>query len=459
MDLELTFPKRMTIVTVGLTLTIILGLGAQLGNLLGYITVLKEQHIPTTELSGMIVHVDDMLTDSTYLSLLTGQEKWLERYRKYEPAIEYSTGRFVSILQSTVPGEQLQTLQKARKSLFELEARALELGKRNKLVEAFALLDGSSYRDHKHQYTRTIFAITERLQKMRTDTLQRQHFMARITFIAFLLSLAVLITTGIILFRLLKRAELQRSKMLTQLARASKLASLGTLSSGIAHELRGPLTVVKGVAQHIEMDPKATSNLKDQARQIVEEAGRIESVTNHLRSFAREGGPGEWKPLNLSGPINRSLALLTEQLKHRGIEVRLSLDESLPAIWGQSGQLESVFQNLITNSRDAFESNPENELKVIEIGTSRTEAGGVRVTFKDTGCGMSPTVKDQIFDPFFSTKGGRGMGLGLSVVHGIIEEHRGKIEVETELGKHTIFILEFPAYSPDAKAGGFPRAA
>jgi signal transduction histidine kinase len=448
----------MVVATVVLTVAILTGLGIQQWNLLRFITDLKEQHIPMTELSGTIIHADDMLTDSTYLTLLTGLNKWSDRYKKFQPSLEYSAGRLVSLAESATPETELRKLHQLRIELSQIEQNALELAQNGSLGKAFELMNGPKYQEKKRLYTQTLYEITGGFAKTRSDTLEKQQLIARFTLIAFLVSFAALIATGIILMRLFQQAERQRKKIQTQLSMASKLASLGTLSSGIAHELRTPLTVVKGMAQQIELNGKAPQAVREQAQQIIQESARMELITNHLRSFAREGGSGEWKGLSLNEPITHSLALLDQQLKHRGIEVKLSLDPQLPSILGQMGQLESVFQNLITNSRDAFQEQGGDKPKVIEISTLPTSDGGARVIFSDRAGGMAPEVKERIFDPFFTTKGTRGIGLGLSIVHGIVEQHKGVIQVETELGSHTTITLEFPPYAMTIGADN-PRAA
>lgn len=451
MELDAKFPKRLTVATVALTLMIIIGLGVQQWNLLHYITVLKDRHIPATELSGMIVHVDDVLTDSVYLSLLTGQPRWTERYDKFRPAVDFSTTRLLSLIDGLADSGDLERMRLGRKALFELEQEAFDLAQRNKLEQAFLLLSSEKYRNQKQDYTKTVYDITGELGRERTEALKTQYSLARATLIAFFISLVVLITTGTILVRLLRQSEEQRKKMHAQLAQSSKLTSLGTLSSGIAHELRSPLTVVKGMAQEIESDPKASVSIRKHAHEIVAQSLRIQEIADHLRSFAREGGDNEWKAVDLNEPIKRSLALLNQQLKNRGIEVRLSLAEGLPPVSGQLSQLESIFHSLLTNSRDAFDDVPADREKLIEIQTSAQGKGGARVTVRDNASGMTEEVRDKIFDPFFTTKGGKGTGLGLAIVHGIVEQHKGSIEVDSKRGQYTTFTISFPPYGEAEK--------
>lgn len=438
------FPKKLTLLTVILTLGVIVGLGVQHWYSLKYTEELKDQHIPSTELSGMILHVDDILTDSTYLAVLTGFPRWTERYDKFRPFIEKSTVRYISLVEDVVGPSDIQRLTSSRQELFNIEGQVFELVKGKKREQAYSLLESQQYSDKKREYQRSISEITAIFATKRTETLRKQHLQARVTVIAFMVSLVVLMLTWLALLNVFRASERQRKRMYLQLAQAAKLASLGTLSSGVAHELRNPLTVVKGLAQHLEETPNSSpSVIKEYARQIVDESKRIENITNQLRSFAREGGSSQWTNLNINDVVNSSLSLLTQQLKNRGIHLTLNLSNDLPPIWGDPARLESIFHNLITNSRDAFETLEGDRDQSILIET-RKDLQGIVIRYEDNAGGIPDNIKQKIFDPFFTTKGGRGTGLGLSIVHGIIEQHKGNIRVETQLGQYTRFMITLP---------------
>jgi histidine kinase len=138
--------------------------------------------------------------------------------------------------------------------------------------------------------------------------------------------------------------------------------------------------------------------------------------------------------------------LLGQQLKLRGIEVKLNLDKNLPKILAEKNRLEQIFLNLITNARDALDAKSPEAIKEITITTCREEDGVVGVV-SDTGTGMSEAIRKKVFDPFFTTKeAGKGTGLGLSITYNLVKDFRGDIEVESALDVGTTFKIHFPAY-------------
>ncbi len=244
-----------------------------------------------------------------------------------------------------------------------------------------------------------------------------------------------------------KRAEKERDLLQNQLFQAGKLASIGTLSAGIAHELNNPLTAVLGFAHILELDADKMETVKIEAGKIKNAALRMKKIINHLREFARESREEDLTELDIKEPIENSMILLAQQLKNRNIKVQVQFDEDIPQVWGSSHKLESVFQNFISNSRDAFDDVKDKREKRIEIIVVKTD-GGVKIIHRDNACGMSSEVKEQIYTPFYTTKKvGKGTGLGLSISYGIIERHNGAISCESKVGEGTTFEI----FLPDSK--------
>jgi signal transduction histidine kinase len=193
------------------------------------------------------------------------------------------------------------------------------------------------------------------------------------------------------------------------------------------------------------------------SRQIVAQVDRAAGIINHLREFGRKSDLDELETVNVNKPIRDVFTLLGQQLKLKQIEVKLDLQEDLPAIRGVSNRLEQVFINLVMNSRDAMEEKRGSAYQVDETSVLRirsfAEEGRVVVSIADTGIGMPEHVKERIFEPFFTTKEvGKGTGLGLSISYGIVKDYGGTIEMESEVGRGTTFTLTFPAL-----AGGVER--
>lgn len=231
-----------------------------------------------------------------------------------------------------------------------------------------------------------------------------------------------------------------------QLIQSGKMSAMGQLAAGISHELNQPLTGIKGFAQAALLDLDGNNLLREDLEKIIEQADRMDKIIRNIRFFARKS---EFilKDLDINQPIEGALMLLSEQLKVHNIQVDKSLANSLPRIYADPNQLQQVFLNLIANARDAIDSLKRPESGKITIKSLLSEdKKHIEVILEDNGGGISKKDLGHIFDPFFTTKSpDGGMGLGLSIVYRIIENHKGVIEVESEKGKGSKFKIRLPA--------------
>ena len=245
----------------------------------------------------------------------------------------------------------------------------------------------------------------------------------------------------------------ERVKSDEQLIQASKMATLGEMSAGVAHELNQPLSVIKTSASFLtkKIDRKEQVSpdiLRELADEMDSQVDRASLIINHLRQFGRKTDIRKVN-VQLNDCIRGTFTVLGRQLEVHGIEVELELDEELPPIKGDRNRLEQVFLNLIMNARDAMDEKAElaghDVEKILRISSKR-EKDEVVVIISDTGSGMSEEVKEKIFEPFYTTKPvGKGTGLGLSISFGIVRDYDGSIEVESVEGKGTTFSIRFPA--------------
>ena len=237
-----------------------------------------------------------------------------------------------------------------------------------------------------------------------------------------------------------------------QLAQASKMNTLGQMSAGIAHELNQPLNVIKMGSEYLQMVMEKTyQNLEPElvevARKISAQVDRASEIIKLMREFGRK--PDFKKEyVNINTVINSVLVIIGQQLKLHDIEIILDLDESIPPILAQTNRLEQVFFNLLANASDAIrqkrETTGETLPERIHIATFG-EHDHVVVTVSDSGIGIPEEIKEKIFEPFFTTKEvGKGMGLGLSILYGIVKEYDGEIEIKSVSGEGTSFTLTFP---------------
>jgi len=236
-----------------------------------------------------------------------------------------------------------------------------------------------------------------------------------------------------------------------QLVQAGKLATLGELTTGVAHELNNPLNNIGlylgNVIDQVELGQVDQERIVRDLQGAQEQVRKASEIISHLRTFGRDATVSV-EPVDVNEVIERSLSFMYEQLRLHQIEVRLDL-RAVPAIVsGNSIQIEQVFINLLTNARDALE---ESKRKCVEVNSVR-DGELIRVTFRDTGPGIPEGLEQRIFDPFFTTKEvGAGTGLGLSITYGIVRDHGGNIFVESASGKGACFVLELPAGSEDAQ--------
>jgi PAS domain S-box-containing protein len=234
----------------------------------------------------------------------------------------------------------------------------------------------------------------------------------------------------------------ERMELEAQLFQADKLSSIGLLAAGVAHEVNTPLAVISSYTQmltkQLHGDPQKSGLLDKITRQTF----RASEIVNNLLNFSRTGG-SEFSDVDVNKVIRETLALLEHQFKTAKVQVHDQLTSGLPFVQGNPGKLQQVFLNLFLNAKDAMPGGG-----TLRIATSNGDAVSVRVT--DTGSGIAPEHVHRIYDPFFTTKTtpregqNRGTGLGLSVTYGIIQEHAGKIRVESRPGEGTTFHLDFP---------------
>jgi signal transduction histidine kinase/CheY-like chemotaxis protein len=224
----------------------------------------------------------------------------------------------------------------------------------------------------------------------------------------------------------------------SKLLQTEKLAALGQMLTGVAHELSNPLTSILGFAQRLLL----RGDESVEARQIFLEAERAATIVRQLLTSARDSQPGRYR-VSLNEVIQRTMELQRFSLVAERVSLELDLDPALPAISGDAGQLQQVLMNLVGNARQAIDQTEGGG--TIGIRTYVSDRGLIAVEVRDDGPGIPETIRARIFDPFFTTKpAGIGTGLGLAIVLGIAREHGGHVEVFSPAGGGATFTLEFP---------------
>ncbi|MEW6660957.1 MAG: [Fe-Fe] hydrogenase large subunit C-terminal domain-containing protein [Bacillota bacterium] len=235
----------------------------------------------------------------------------------------------------------------------------------------------------------------------------------------------------------------EKKKLEMQLIEANRLASIGRLAAGIAHEINNPLTLISGYAELLHRETAEDSPAAGWTKVITEEVDRIAVIVRDLLDFARPS-PQQLTSCNINEVVNHTLTLVANQLQKREVELEKSFAPGLPEVLVNPNELGQVFLNIILNACHAM---PEGgRLRVSTRTVEYRQSRGVQVEFADSGCGIKEEYIQYIFDPFFTTKElGEGTGLGLSVSYGIIKKYEGTIEVSTEYGKGSSFFITLPA--------------
>jgi two-component system NtrC family sensor kinase len=242
--------------------------------------------------------------------------------------------------------------------------------------------------------------------------------------------------------------DLQRAQ--AEAARGEKLASVGLLAAGIAHELNNPLTGVLTFATLVRKQLPPDSPEAEDLDLVIQETRRCATIIRRLLDFAREKAP-EKSYADLNTLVDETAELIRQSLQGADIELSMDLDPELPPVWVDEDLIKQVVMNILVNAQHAVEENGRISVRtrLCQAGPHQGEAESaepmVEISIRDTGCGISEENLQRIFDPFFTTKGvGRGTGLGLSVSHGTIEAHGGSIEVDSTVGEGTEFRIYLP---------------
>lgn len=237
-----------------------------------------------------------------------------------------------------------------------------------------------------------------------------------------------------------KQAEERERRLQLQLDLSNRLASLGLMVEGIAHEINNPLASVIGFAQMLAYDD-IPENAREDAKRISDNAQRVADIMKNLLTFARQQRL-ERAYINANNIISAALDMRANPLKDGNITVATTLDPALPSTMADATLLQQAFVNLIINAETAMRLAHGKGTLLI---TTRLIGDTIVVSFADDGPGIAEAHLTHLFDPFFSTRGvGQGTGLGLSVCYGIVTEHGGRISVESQLGRGSVFTVELP---------------
>lgn len=234
--------------------------------------------------------------------------------------------------------------------------------------------------------------------------------------------------------------QTRRRQLQQDLIQTERLAAIGKLAAGVAHEINNPLSGILTFAQDLMMEADPDDPNRKDYELIVNETLRCRRIVRELLEFSRQRSPRR-RLVDASDLIAGVLPMIERQASFHNVEIEVSIADDLPALHVDPRQVQQILLNLVINARDAMEASGK-----VEVAWEASEDGReVILSVRDTGCGIPEDLRTQIFEPFFSTKGEQGNGLGLTAVHNVVERHGGRIELESEVGVGTTFRITLPA--------------
>ncbi len=260
------------------------------------------------------------------------------------------------------------------------------------------------------------------------------------------------IIAGIVVFQdITERIKLEeeRATLEAQIRNQQKLESIGTLASGVAHEINNPINGILNYGQVILDSTDSDSDISKYANEIINETKRVSEIVRNLLDFSRQSGK-QHSYAHIEDIIAKTLTLINTIFKHDNINLNIDIEKKIPKMKCRSQQIQQVIMNLLTNARDSLNQKYSgfDEKKIVNLSCRKLEKekrNMVRIEVEDFGIGIPKNVQNRIFDPFFTTKGkDKGTGLGLSISYGIIQEHLGEMVVESVEGEYTRFIIDLP---------------
>lgn len=232
----------------------------------------------------------------------------------------------------------------------------------------------------------------------------------------------------------------EEKRLQSEVIQQEKMAAIGILAGGVAHEINNPLGGILALTQLLIRDLDDNDNMKPDLEEVEKAAKRCKQIVADLLDFSRVSKEGDKREIKLDALVGKVLPFISGEMKALNVHLKLESDENVPAVFGHPDRLQQVFLNLMTNACHAMTSGGD---LIIRFG--KNKRGGAKIQIADTGSGIAKKDLLRIFDPFFTTKApGKGTGLGLSISYRIIREHGGEIDVTSTEGKGTVFTLSFP---------------
>jgi signal transduction histidine kinase len=433
----------------------------------------RKHDLRVTELRGLIMQLDEVLTMSARMAAATGNLEWEKRYGTFEPQLDAAIKEAIQLSPASYIGQAAKQTDEANLKLIELERRSFNEVRAGRKEIAQQILFSEEYEQNKKIYAKGMSQFAGQLKESLDETARRESERYKIYFLITLAVAPGLFIGWLAILSAIRSREkelLETNQKLHQktaelkewnltldekvrqktaeleaaqhrLLQSEKMSAIGQLAGGVAHEINNPLGVILGFAQNLAKRVKPGDAYELPLKSIEREAVRCKNLVQDLLTFSRVG-KGEKEGINLKETIEGALSLVLAQSKVKKIDLVKELSD-IPPIMANRTQIQQVIIHLCNNAVDAMPQGGKLFVRLSKTKTEKPEAAEIQV--QDTGAGIPAEIQSNIFNPFFTTKNiGRGTGLGLSLVYEIVDKHSGKISFESEIGKGTIFHVFLP---------------
>lgn len=452
------WPRRLGYISIMITIVVVMVLTYSTWENFRYLQQLKVKDIPLIQDTGIIVRHDEILTSSLHLAGSTSDKHWIEKYENHKFVLIDSISQFAGLL-SGLPGAEVKKLQ--RKNAFNIEDKILALLKANKLAEANRILKSPDYENAVNAFRETIYShstnILEAQEKV-LDNRWRISFLFTVTAVISLVLIVVSWTTVLTTVKQnQKKISIQEKEIKEQeqkAVNASKLAALGEMAGGVAHEINNPLAIIHGYADMLSIRSReeqlSMEVVNEMATLIKDTSERIAKIIKGLRYLARDGSKDPFEDVLLQKVIEDTFHLVGEKFKKNNVLLNVDFGsmQNLRLSCRQV-QFSQIVVNMINNAFDAVKGLDEKWVKIWAEDYGDLFA----LNIEDSGSGIPPHIEEKIFQPFFTTKDvGHGTGLGLSISASIVKEHNGTLKIDHK-APNTRFVILLPKAIEEIESG------
>lgn len=455
-------PKKLFSFAVLISMAYLIGVLTLTVKMSSQFESINKVHLPLLEMNAINIRLGDSLSNKTKILIYDYNSRTLEEYQNDKDSIMFNFKNYIYTLnEANIHYDFIKDIH--RDDLFILEEDIINLAEIGKKTEALAILSSDKYLDAQSKFKNFIQTITERLIEKREDYLAEQ---TRIIQAGILFSAITFVLITMVWMRIYfsyKRNFRERRRALKELniekAKSShnaKMASLGEMAAGLAHEINNPLTIIQGFSdkliKSIERNDLDSDKLERYAEKIHNTTKRIDTMVQGLKVFSKSSGESSMELSRVEDIINDTLSFCSERFRCSGVDLNIVCDVKEDVyINARAVEISQVLLNLLNNAFDELEGS-ELIHSWIKIETKQ-DNDFVYISVEDSGLGITDELKDKIFDPFFTTKdGAHGTGLGLSISSTIIKNHKGQLYLDNSVTTEFIIKLPRPRLDTDSKA-------